>query len=316
MLLICEVVTLLDIKYLLLLSLIPKFCMTGCKEGFLMFDGNEKVHRRICAAPPDKLHLCRSMPKTISACPNTPQLAGANSESSKYCHNHSYLDDTNASKNLKRPKLSITIKLVDEIICTRHVPATTDLPDNADDSVMNGCKKPCNRSKFFNRTAGVMFAVKPCGVIVDYREMYTCESSSQLFCQLLLLLDHMPHVKYIGYDRACEFKLFLENLSKKGNEGAKKLLGLEYLVDRFHIRGHTTPACDITSPLCQFHPDLEKFRAIQYVNTSCAEQCFSWLKKYKHSVKYMSAYKFKFFLREIIKSRNEQTVALINQRSF
>ena len=116
---------------------------------------------------------------------------------------------------------------------------------------------------------------------------------------------------------ACEFQRFLSNLSKNGNAGAKLLLERsDYLVDRFHIRGHTQPQCDISRPECSFHPDLPKFATIANANTSCAEQCFSWLKKFKNTSKYMSAYKFKFFLKVIVRSKNEFTEKSLTKKGL
>ena len=65
-----------------------------------------------------------------------------------------------------------------------------------------------------------MAIVRPCGIVIDWREMYTCESASQLFIQLLKIADEASsNVKYVGYDRACEFAPFLKNLRAKGNAG-------------------------------------------------------------------------------------------------
>ena len=136
--------------------------------------------------------------------------------------------------------------------------------------------------------------------------MLTCESPSQLFVQLLRLkCETNAHIKYFGYDRACEFRPFLANLRKKGNEGAKMLLEETlYLVDRFHIKGHISPKCDMNNPQCSFHPDLPKFAPISGVNTECGEQCFSWLGKFKHSSKYMTHYKFKYFFHSVVAAKN------------
>lgn len=172
-----------------------------------------------------------------------------------------------------------------------------------------GCKKKDKVTKFHDRTAGIMAIVKPCGVIIDYREMLTCESASQLFVQLLNLVDQPTvNIKYIGYDRACEFHPFLRNLQKKGNQGAEVLLDLKYVVDRFHIKGHTTAYCDIKDAKCRYHPDLAKFSALEHVNTEGAEQTFAWLKKYKDMLKYMSCYKFRFILDQVVNARNSYLV--------
>ena len=199
----------------------------------------------------------------------------------------------------------MTINLPDQIVSSRIVAISESLPDNDDTSTHTACKKQSNVKRFYATTAGIMAIVKPCGIIMDCRELYTCESSSQLFVQLLKLVDEPGvAISYIGYDRACEFVPFLRNLSAKGNEGAKKLLEKEYLVDNFHIAGHTTEACDPNSPHCEYHHSLEKFSEIKNANTEAAEQTFSWLKRYKSVVKYMTAQKFRFFMYSIIKAHN------------
>lgn len=197
-------------------------------------------------------------------------------------------------------------------LSTKVLPLVDDIPSNDDKSVHVGCKQAGKVDRFYNRSAGIMAMVRPCGIIIDHAEMLTCESPSQLFVQLLRLkCDSDAKLSYLGYDRACEFEPFLRNLLKKGNEGAKILLNdMSFLVDKFHINGHTTPSCDIDNPLCRYHPDLPRFGDISSVNTECAEQAFAWLGKFKHMVKYMSQYRYKFFLHLIIKARN----AMIDKR--
>ena len=50
-----------------------------------------------------------------------------------------------------------------------------DVPENDDGSVLTGCRKEKGVTKFYDRTAGVLALVRPCGVIVNTTEMYTCE---------------------------------------------------------------------------------------------------------------------------------------------
>lgn len=239
-----------------------------------------------------------------SCCPETPVLGGANQAASIYCKSHLYLADVDSEPDTKRQRIVITVNLRDQRLKTDILPLTDDLPDVDDRSVHTGCKKPENVPRFHNRSAGLMAVVRPCGMILGIQEMLTCESPSQLFV-LLLRLESEAAIHYIGYDRACEFAPFLKNLAKKGNEGAKQLLACKYLVDRLHIRGHTTPGCNINDPACLYHPSLDKFSAIAGVNTECAEQCFSWLGRFRNSVKYMSHYKFKVFLHFVISARNK-----------
>ncbi len=72
----------------------------------------------------------------------------------------------------------------------RIVEATKDLPQNEDESVHVGCKKSKDVVPFFNRTAGILAMVKPCGIIADLCEMYTCESPSQIFAFLYHICDN------------------------------------------------------------------------------------------------------------------------------
>ena len=111
--------------------------------------------------------------------------------------------------------------------------------------------------------------VRPCGIIVDTRELLNCESPSQVFAQLLTLrCDRQVAFQFVGYDRACELKPFLQNLAQKGNEGAAILLkDTAFVVDGFHIKGHVNPKCDLSSPLCEFHPDMDTYSAIKTTNT-------------------------------------------------
>lgn len=242
------------------------------------------------------------MPKTVTVCPETPDLGNH----SKYCSSHIELHKDEEAR--KKPRIVVSINCNDLTVSTRMLPSVNDLPTNSDLSVHNGCKKPDQVNRFYERTAGVLAMVRPCGTIIHCSEMFSCESPTQLFIQLLRLkCDTKIHLKYLGYDRACEFEPYLVNLKKKGNAGAELLLeDVQFLVDKFHIKGHTTPACDLESDQCRYHPDLQKFKDIQDVNTECAEQAFAWLGKFKQSSKYMSHYMFKFFLYRIVRARNEK----------
>lgn len=252
------------------------------------------------------------MPKVIDSCPATPDIGS----DSKFCKDHSYLDKVDTQQQAKKGRITMKIDIKHMQVSTTVEDAAMDLPKNNDTSVHVGCKNAKSVDRFSERSAGVMAIVRPCGVILDYSEMLTCESPSQLFVQLLRLVCDTPsNIKFLGYDRGCEFAPFLKNLAKKGNAGAEILLEqIEYLVDRFHIKGHTTPQCDIKNQSCLYHPDLPKFSDIQDVNTECAEQCFSWLGKFKGSLKYMSLHKFHFMLQRIVYSRNDCLIRKLKKK--
>ena len=104
-----------------------------------------------------------------------------------------------------------------------------DIPEHDGlESEQGGCKSKERVTRYMDRTAGLLTAVRLCGIIVKAQEMYTCESCTQVYAFLLLTFgrttDDLMRLKFVGYDRACDFHPFFINLSKKGNVGAKILL--------------------------------------------------------------------------------------------
>ena len=81
----------------------------------------------------------------------------------------------------------------------------------------------------------------------------------------------------------------------------------DYIVDRFHIKGHVNPKCDIESRDCEFHPDLPTFSVIASGNTECTEQCFSFLRRFGHMMSIWGRTNTCFFLQIIVLARNKVT---------
>lgn len=204
--------------------------MKGCKEGYVTIDGLEKVTRTICAAPKEKLKLPPGFPNIIQCCHNSPMMGGRFAKASTYCSEHQDMQ-TQASVATDPPP--VYTKLTQE--------TTGKLPDNDDEVVLTGCKKKVNR--YHTRTAGILAAVRPCGVVVSFMEMYTCESPTQAYVFLWLTfgkcLEDLQKLKYCGYDRACDLHPFIERMSKDGGMGAKILNDhVKFVVDKFHCIKH------------------------------------------------------------------------------
>lgn len=303
----------------------------GCKEGYVTIDGNEKMKRAMCGSPKSRVLLGKGMPQIVQCCPHSPVFGGKFKVPSKYCEEHMHLEsEDSVSRNQPKPKkakldyeserppLIITINLKEFSVTNTIVEQSTqDLPDNDDFSTMKGCKKPSQIDRFYDRTAGILAMVKPCGMIVNWCEMFTCESASQVFTFILrtVTIQGGEQIKYLGYDRACELVPFLRNLQRNKNKGAELLLSaITFLVDLFHVSGHTTPSCQLMDPRCEFHPKLPRFNEIDNVNTQCAEQTFKWLDSYKFHVRRMTANKYKFFVYTIIKSRNMRTAKKLQKQ--
>ncbi len=291
---------------------VPKWlnheCNTkGCREGYATLDGNEKIKRSMCAAPKDKVELPAGGVSIMQCCPQTPLHGGKHAKPSKYCPVHQYLEDV--SGDGPRPAvLDDTDNLQLKKIPQSEV--GSDLPSN-DCTIQDGCKKDCNITRYYDRTAGIAALVRPCGIILNVCEMYTCESMTQMYLFLVLTVGHgnlIKRLRYLGYDRACGLEPFLKNLSAKKVYFAKYLLrNMKFLVDKFHCEKHTEPCCmPLSNPLCKYHPDLPFFSEIRGANTECAEQAFRWLNRFKTSVRSMSRYRFNVFLHVMVDCHNHR----------
>ena len=83
-----------------------------------------------------------------------------------------------------------------------------------------------NKHKASKYCAGIAAIVRPCGIIGNVTEMYTCESMTQMYLFSLGTFacgKDIQHLKWLGYNRACGFEPFLQNLAKKDIHLAKYL---------------------------------------------------------------------------------------------
>lgn len=71
-----------------------------------------------------------------------------------------------------------------------------DLPDNDSDELLSGCRKKCNVNKFIDRVAAI---VRPCGIVVNFSEMFTCESPTQMYVFLIFSFAHGSDIERLKY---------------------------------------------------------------------------------------------------------------------
>ena len=282
---------------------------TCMHAGYCSLDGLEKVTRPMCALPKSRVVAGQDsetkLLNIVQCCPETPMLGGKSKIPSKYCSAHSHLDEhtTNVSQiSCLPPELDyIRSKAADEVT----------LPYNDDNSLLIACKKATSINRFYDRTAGIMALERPCGIIVNFSEMYTCESPTQCYVFLYTTfgrsLDDLARLKYLGYDRTCDLHPFLKNLMKKGSLGAKILLeNVKFMVDLWHCQKHKEATCmPPNNPNCVYHPHLPAFKEIHGVNSECAEQAFKWLGKFKFISRRMTRPRFCFFLWNMIELHNQ-----------
>jgi hypothetical protein len=201
----------------------------------------------------------------------------------------------------------------------------------------NNCKKKSNVDRYYNRTAGLFCAIRPCGIICFFSEMFKSESPTHAaltigfeFMKNEQTKQHIPTV--LVYDRACDLHPTVNSLQKDQLLpvevfGGKKIMVQTdaqgnstyiekiypsplYMVDRFHVHGHTEKKCvyDATDPdSAIYHYKNESFKILMDgVNTSVCEQTFSWFSKYKNIMKRMNRYEYWFYAYILIFMHNTQ----------
>lgn len=202
-------------------------------------------------------------------------------ESLKFCEHHN-LDSQIGTQEIAIPYPKLHTPPLDSS-------SVGDVPDIDSDELLVGRKKSKNVNKFFDRTAGVAAMVLPCGIVVNFTEMFTCESPTQRYLFLVFTFGRgcdFDGLRYVAYDRACDLHPFLCNLERKGAYFAKHLLrNVEFLVDIWHVDKHSESCCQppgpVINPASRYRPKHPHFKEILGCNTECTEQAFKWLNSYK-----------------------------------
>ena len=190
----------------------------GCKEGMVTIDGNEKLTRTMCAAPKSKVKCPLNHVNFTQCCSHSPVTGGRHQSSSRYCKDHQEMVvDASPCTSMTAP---LTVSIPTSVL---HNPVLTcanfgTLPDNDSAELLQGCRKQHNVNRYLDRTAGVATIVRPCGIVVNFMEMFTCESPTQMYVFIAFTFAHgrdISRVKFVAYDRACDLQPLLCNLEKK-----------------------------------------------------------------------------------------------------
>ena len=272
----------------------------GCKERFIIIDGNEKLFRSICSAEKSRIIGNAGEVNSYELCIRNPVRGNQHGPSAKFCSAHVNDNEgaTDIQLDLRPITRSITAKLP-KIVTTGQ-----------------GCKEDCNIDRFYQRTAGIFYFFRPCGIRISNFEMYTAESLSAVFTYLIDAFGEDPlpsQLNGIVYDRACDLHPFVRRLHENGNLIASKYEKLSFIVDIFHVEKHTQPKCVLNSGECQYHPNLEKFKDVHGMNTEIAEQSFKEINIFKCSTRKMTYAKRLLFLKFIDHTQN---MRLINRKKI
>jgi hypothetical protein len=149
------------------------------------------------------------------------------------------------------------------------------------------------------KSAGVCASVYNCGIINGMRELYGCESLTQVYMFLIwlaMVLQCFP--KLLAYDDACHLKKFIVNPVRSGKSVyAKFLSNLIIVVDKMHFANHVDKWC--RRNVNPYTNDLFK-----NINTEACEQTFQFVSKFKFATKHMSYGKYNLFMTKIAEMYN------------
>ena len=249
----------------------------GCRNRFIVIDGNEKLYRYCCATPQNKIKGGRGEINSVHRCVNNPVRGNKSKPNSKLCQFHE-----SGKKDIMHQEERLDLRPVTRSVTSQLLFEVTS---------QKGCKDESNVNKYMERTAGMLYAIRPCGIRVSHCEMFTAESLSTVFSCLIDIFSDNPSendIKGIVYDRSCDLHPYLVRLGNEDNNTAEKYSRLHYVVDIFHAEKHTLPKCVITSDQCEYHPNLEKFQHIRSMNMEICESTFHLINPLKHVLRNMT----------------------------
>ena len=127
------------------------------------------------------------------------------------------------------------------------------------------------------------------------------ESLSQRYFFVSELKTLYPELRLIVHNDACHLHKFSAARQSHSLQAASIAPpAMKYAVDGFHATGHTDGWC-----LANCHPkNPDLVEELHDFRSSVCEFTFTWLSRYKHQTKHMSAFSFKFFLLEMIDAHN------------
>lgn len=160
-------------------------------------------------------------------------------------------------------------------------------------------KKPSGRTAIYakkvkrasHHNSGWFMAMTPAGRIVAVTEQVESENNQTVHNTVGPLMDKMPNVDCLVYDRAC-------SIQPSFTKDAKYKQIKYYCVDRLHARGHGEDcACNPN-----FVPRLK--RRISKMNTVICEQTFAWFRTYAKVFNEMSPLRHSFFVHYFVHRHN------------
>jgi hypothetical protein len=154
------------------------------------------------------------------------------------------------------------------------------------------------------RTHNEQTLVRPCGVIFAHATMFGAEAVSNFLVMVrnAFSVPGAQKPEHIFYDTNCD--------ARQQAEKDPWFKGVGMCVDAWHFRNKHA----VTHQYCQLHcnpaqyPELMDASGKWFFNTSIAEQTNAWLGGYHSMCREMLPAKFDFFLDEMIRLRNIESI--------
>ena len=121
----------------------------GCKERFIVIDGNQKLSRLICAAEKQKIMANYGEVNAYDLCIRNPIRGNQFIQNSKFCQVHE-------NDQSRQTDEQIDLRPITHSYAKKIIPNTLN--------VETGCKKQENIDQFHSRTAGMFYIFRPCGI--------------------------------------------------------------------------------------------------------------------------------------------------------
>lgn len=159
------------------------------------------------------------------------------------------------------------------------------------------------------KTSGICASVYNCGIINGVRELYGCESLTQVYLFLIWLVKVLitfPHL--LAYDDACHLKKFITNpVRANKSEYSKFLVTLRLVVDKMHFANHVDKWCRRN-----VNPYTDEL--FQNINTEACEQTFHFISNFKYATKHMSYGTYNIFMLRMCTMFNEDRLVRNRKR--
>jgi hypothetical protein len=283
--------------------------MDKVEQQMFVMDGHMKCHRtRCCALRAQKIDCPGYGSDVFRGCLNTPMVHA------HFCDVHTALqvelEEKYAQALLTHPDMPGAARNLFKGKVAREVAkhAAGDVADNADLTEMAAecerCVKEDNKKCSGGTTGGVLTACTTSGYFCGWEEIHDTESLSQRYSFVARLFLLCSSFTIVVHDDACHMaRLFgsARRALSSSNAFFKRLLGIVWILDRWHAKNHVGEWCkkNVDPSL----PFLQPF--IRGHNTEICESTNAWLAGFKHAVRHMNQFSFKFHLATNMDCHNE-----------